>query len=381
MANVADVDVAIVGGGCAGLSLGVHLAEHGDLRGRVAILEARTEYRRDRTWCGWSVAPHAFQGCVDRSWDRWVTRHQGQVVTQRSSALPYEHIRADRFYGSAVKRISASPLVELRLGEAVTEVIEQAGTFEVHAAGTVLRARTVIDTRPPKATPAPDGGLLQHFVGQEVITEDPVFDPRTATLMDFDVDQRHGLHFVYVLPGAERQALVESTVISPEPLPREVYHSRIQDYVQTNLGTEITSVEFEESGVIPMHPIDAEAGTSGVVLAGTLGGAVKPSSGYGFHGIQRQAAALADALVHGRPTPAGPPRSGLDRWLDRVFLGYLERHPERGPEVFQRLFRRVDGGTLARFLMERPTAADRLRVVAAMPKLPFMGQAFRTLHP
>lgn len=383
MESLADVDLAILGGGCAGLSLAVQLAEHPQLQRNVVVLESRTDYVRDRTWCGWSITPHTFQACIDRSWSRWSTRHQGREVVHQSTSLPYEHIRADRFYANARERISSSSAVSLRTGAKVTGVTKVAGGLEVLVGGDVLRAKTVIDTRPAAGgTPShPVGALLQHFVGQEVITEDPVFDPETATLMDFDVDQSGGIHFIYVLPMNERRALVESTMISSEPLARDVYEARILDYVQSTLGTRVASVEFAEAGVIPMHAMPAEVGPSAIHLAGTRGGAVKPSSGYGFHAIQKQVAGLADVLVRGGNPNDLEVRSRLDRWLDQVFLGFIARHPSRGPEVFQRLFDRVDAPTIARFLMERPTIMDRLRVVASMPKLPFAREAFRTFVP
>jgi lycopene beta-cyclase len=45
-----DTDVLILGGGCAGLSLAVALAERAPAM-RVDTLEARMDYTRDRTWC------------------------------------------------------------------------------------------------------------------------------------------------------------------------------------------------------------------------------------------------------------------------------------------------------------------------------------------
>ena len=38
--------------------------------------------------------------------------------------------------------------------------------------------------------------MLQHFLGQEIEVERPVFDDSTAILMDFRVDQTHGMHFI-----------------------------------------------------------------------------------------------------------------------------------------------------------------------------------------
>ena len=45
-----------------------------------------------------------------------------------------------------------------------------------------------VDSRPPRAS---RNAMLQHFLGQEIEVERPVFDDSTAILMDFRVDQTH----------------------------------------------------------------------------------------------------------------------------------------------------------------------------------------------
>ncbi len=60
-----DVDVAILGGGCAGLSLAMRLART-DLSFRV--VEPRETYRDDRSWSFWRVAPHPFEDILAGIW-------------------------------------------------------------------------------------------------------------------------------------------------------------------------------------------------------------------------------------------------------------------------------------------------------------------------
>ncbi len=62
-------DIIIIGAGCAGLSLAWQLTQRG-LSGRnVVLLEPRTEYGRDRTWCFWNVLPHDFDAAAS-AWPR-----------------------------------------------------------------------------------------------------------------------------------------------------------------------------------------------------------------------------------------------------------------------------------------------------------------------
>ncbi len=49
------VDLLILGGGCAGLSLASRLAEFGKDAPKVLIIEQRESYTNDRTWCFWDI--------------------------------------------------------------------------------------------------------------------------------------------------------------------------------------------------------------------------------------------------------------------------------------------------------------------------------------
>ncbi|MEL6428267.1 MAG: lycopene cyclase family protein [Planctomycetota bacterium] len=370
-------DLAIVGGGCAGLSLATLLADAGDACPRVLVVERRAAYERDRTWCGWSSGTHRFSACADHSWLRWAVRAGGETAVHTAIDHVYEHIPSDAFYAEALGAIRANPRVRLELGAQLVDVRERGGRVELALPEGRVTARTVVDTR-PVPRPAHGAALLQHFTGWEVELAAPLADPETVTLMDFDVDQEGGLHFMYVLPLGPRRALVESTVLSASVLPRERYERRIEAYVAERLGTSIARVDYSESGAIPMYVAaavpDAAAGGS-IVRAGTAGGAVRASSGYAFHAIQRDAAYLAEQVLRGAVELLPRARGGLDGWMDRVFLAFLERSPERAPEAFLRLAQGVDADVFARFMMERCRPLDRLRVVGCMPKVPFAREA------
>ena len=57
-----EFDYVIIGGGCAGLSLAYELEIHQKLNDKtLAIVEPRTEYKRDKTWSFWKVSSHNFE--------------------------------------------------------------------------------------------------------------------------------------------------------------------------------------------------------------------------------------------------------------------------------------------------------------------------------
>jgi lycopene beta-cyclase len=59
-----------------------------------------------------------------------------------------------------------------------------------------------------------DISLLQHFVGWEIEAESEIFNPERAVFMDFDLPQKNGVTFMYVLPFSKKRALVEYTLFS-----------------------------------------------------------------------------------------------------------------------------------------------------------------------
>ena len=374
-----DCDVAVLGGGLAGLSLAVRLAGARDLR--VVVLEPRAAYSRDRTWCYWHLLDHPFAEAVSARWSSWevsrVHRGQRRTAVQSCPDMPYEMIPADRLYAAARAAIGRASNVDLRLGCAVTGLVEEPRRVAVDTTGGRLFARYVFDSRPP---PAGNGrGLVQRFLGQEVKANRPVFDPGRATLMDFAVRQRAGaVRFLYVLPTSPETALVEDTWLASADAVLPDHRLAIRDYLAERYGLDGYEVEFEEEGAIPMDPdLQAPRSTGRVLPIGTAGGAVKPSSGYAFLGIQRMTAALARDLLAGREPEPFRPRSDPLRWMDAVLLDAIAAAPERAPELFGSLFEGCAPGPLVRFLNELGSAADIGRVVAAMPKRPMMTAALR----
>jgi lycopene beta-cyclase len=366
-------DYAIVGGGCAGLSLAVGLSERLP-DARLVLIEPRTEYRRDRTWCYWRVGSHRFESAVSHAWHRWKVRRNGQEIIQECSRYPYQHISADAFYRTALRALTAAPNVTLRLG-VKAQVISAANTqVTIETEQGRIHAGCAFDSRPP----APRDGLLQHFAGWRLQTAAPVFSPATVTLMDFDVPQSDGIHFFYVLPYSPCEALVEATFITRGLLPAAHYQAAIRRYLTQRYRIREYTVLDQEQGVIPMSAVAPRLHPAPrMYRIGTAGGLVKASSGYGFLPIQRWTARWVERLA-GDPLPEPPlPRPRAARWLDRVFLSYLGRFPERAPAVFQRLFERVEAESLARFLSDAGTPRDYAAVIGAMPALPFARETLR----
>ena len=374
-----DFDVAILGGGLAGLSLATRLVDSPGCR--TVVVEPRTDYPRDRTWSYWRLVDHPFQPAIAKRWNRWEVLRRtkdGKVSTtvRTSNDLPYEMIPADRLYALATRTLTGAPGIELRQGCRVLSVDERPDRVVVETTAGKIEASYVFDSRPPAPT---CGDTVQRFLGQEVVTERPVFDPGCVTLMDFAVPQCPGcVHFLYVLPTSPTEALVEDTWLAPAEAELPDHRRSIRTYLAERFGVSSFAVTFEEEGAIPMSPrLQAAPRAGRLVSIGTAGGAVKPSSGYAFLGIQRMTASFAADLAAGRPPAPFQPRGGIARWMDAVFLDALQRVPEEAPTIFENLFARCNPDALIRFLNDVGRPADVARVIAAMPKFTMIAAASR----
>ena len=380
-----DAEVIIAGAGLSGLSLAVALLDAGlPDDARILLVDPReTLSGADRTWCFFDLVPHAFESAVTHRWSRWRARNGKVEVLRSAPPITYCRIPGERFYEIALERLAtAGRRVELMLGVTVEHLDDRGTHVDVHTGAGVLRARLAMDSRPPSLTRPPDGGkdvyLLQHFRGRVVRSAEPVFEVDTATLMDFDVSQAFGIHFIYVLPFDAHTALIESTFFTERPLPEDVYEAAIETWLAQRRPGAVFQTISHESGVIPMttEPFDAWPSPR-IVRIGTAGGHVKPSSGYAFLAVQRFVREFAPRVISALRAGgfAEPPaaRSARTTALDTIFLSYLRSRPERAPETFYRLFERVPPAVLARFLSDTGSLADDLTVMRTSdsPRLAF----------
>ena len=369
----------IVGAGCSGLSLAVQLVRAGLGERRLTILDRRTNFGRDRTWCFWNAHAHPFESAVSHSWGRWEVRAGERSVTRQSDGLVYQHMPGDRFYEAALAELADHPSVELRLGSDVHGVDEHADRAVVTTGAGPLEAGMVFDSRPSRdglptassGTDRTDVHLQQHFRGYFVRTEGEPFDPGLATLMDFGDSQPRGIHFIYVLPFSGDHALVETTYFTPDTFGEEVYEEDLRDYLDTRIGSGRWEILERERGVIPMSTGEYETRPGRRwCRIGLAAGLARPSTGYAFLAIQRFSEALARRLAgtrHPENVRLPEARPARTLFLDRVYLSYLARFPERAPEIMLQLFEATPADVLVRFLSETGTVADDLRVMRGMP--------------
>ena len=371
-----DLDLIILGGGCAGLSLALRLAEQpGDCR-RVAVLETREAYWNDRSWCFWRLGQHRFDPLIKRSWSQVTVRSQKGTVQVDCARSPYQLLEARTFYDYATQRIAASAAVQLRLGATVLGPPQPVpGGWRIETSAGALTSARIIDTRPPASPRLGEAMLWQSFLGEELISDRAVFDPTRVELMDFASDLPGAVAFTYVLPITSDRALVETTLFDPQPRGPAYLAGRQKMAVERLLDGASCHVVRTEAGILPMGINRREAVLGrGYSRAGLMSGAARPATGYAFQRIQRWADGCSTALRNGLD-PIGHFRDPLlTRFMDDLFLDVMRCHPERGPELFTRLFARTATPRIVRFLSDRASFLDRVAVAASLPTGLFLRQ-------
>jgi lycopene beta-cyclase len=368
-----DVDLALVGGGGAASLVLAALDRHGVDRLRVAVVDPVHKRGQDRTWAFWGHPGTDLDPMLSASWRQVEVATTGGRRVLDLAPLRYAMLRSAPVYERAAE-------AERRLG--VTRITAGAGALDddgdhvlVRSAdgGALLRAAWVLDSRPRPPRRPGRTSWLQHFRGWWVQTEAPVFDPARAVLMDFRTPQpARGVSFGYVLPVSDRYALVEYTEFSPDLLSDDGYDAALRGYLDLlGLDPSALTVREVEDGVIPMTdgPFDGRPSPR-VVRLGTAGGATRPSTGFTFAAMHRQADQVARALAAGRPPVPAPAYPRRHLWMDAVALRALDRGLVGGPEFFDRLFDRNPAERVLRFLDGATSPAEDLAVMRSSPLLP-----------
>jgi len=367
------VDLVVIGGGLAGLSLATRLAR-GGYAGRVVILEPREEYVDDRSWAFWTPSGAALPVAPARQWRRWQFSRQDQSpVTCGAEGWRYAYVRSLDLYRDALALIASRPNFRLAMGARADTVERKADQLSVATSAGGLSTRYVVDTRPAGMDRFSGSTMFQCFSGRELRFEQARFDDSQVELMTDMRADALGFVFSYVLPLSPTHALVEATRFSTRPLGRAQLSADL-DQMLASRGWSDAQVLRTETAVLPMGLPAPEVPEPipGVAHAGTGAGALRAASGFGFVRIQAWADRCAHALLQGGPPVGHPAEPKVRGWMDRVFLRALANHPGRSPEFFLRLATSVPGGAFVRFMSDQGGWRDHARIIAALPPGPFI---------
>lgn len=197
--------------------------------------------------------------------------------------------------------------------------------------------------------------------------------------MDFRIHQRYGTSFFYVLPLSETRALVEYTLFTPETLKEEQYKAELQDYIEHFLKLSSYKIIEEEFGIIPMTNAKFPFFKNQMYNIGIAGGQTKASTGYTFQFIQKQAQAIVDCLVQGKPLSAIPSISKRFYFYDAVLLQLLTTRQLSGKEIFSRMFEKNKASRIFKFLDNETLMIEELQLISTLQSVPFLKAATQLL--
>lgn len=374
-------DYIIVGGGASGLQLADALGSDPYFSNkRIALIEQQHSRSNDRTWCFWEQGEGTFDNILHHSWDYIRFAGPGFDRTEALDPFRYKMVRASDFYREYQARIARHANIE-SINATVRE-LQQVGdgvrveTDSGHYHGIQVFTSVYFGDREALMQPYPV--LRQHFLGWFIRSENPVFDPRRATFMDFDIPQRGNTRFMYLLPFSATEGLVEYTLFSGQRLEQQEYEEALKTYLADRLGSVTYEILETEQGSIPMTCNDfSRADRPGITHIGIAGGWAKASTGYTFHNISRKIPKLLQAIKEGTSLKMAP-RNRFWHY-DRLLLDVLSRENHRGCEVFSGQLRNLPPQLMLRFLNEQTRVPEEVRVMAASPPTPFIRAVWRSL--
>ena len=361
------------GSGLASLMTAYRMAVSGAFEDKsILLIDTDTKKTNDRTWCFWEDEDGFFESLVYKDWNElWINNEEKKKLIN-IAPYRYKMIRGIDFYRYCIGRIRNSPNITIRYGN-ITDINSDAISSWVQLDNETFTGMFVFSSMPGKQVRqrSADYHLLQHFSGWVIKTNEPVFDPARATLMDFRVPQGDGTAFVYIMPFDNNRALVEYTLFSEKLLDQPSYDTGLRTYIETQwprVGYEVAEKEF---GIIPMTNRFFPTKRYHLFYMGTAGGQTKPSSGYTFQSIQRHTGNLVQDLIqYGKPIDRAVRRKF--HYYDSVLLNVLATGKMPGARVFSTMFERNKIRDIFRFLDNNSSLAEDLRVIRSLPLKPFL---------
>jgi lycopene beta-cyclase len=372
------VDLVILGGGCAGLSLARYLCNDPSWSKRTLIIESREKYENDRSWCFWESSDKLFREnlapLIQYRWQSWRYSSEKFSKVHYAQGNDYCFISASHFYQDAIKAITSNHFIELSQGKSAIDVNPHPSGFLITLSDNkTIIANKIIDTRPPVYTESRQAKLWQIFYGIEIKTHEPAFDINTVGLMDDLCMKSNATQFQYTLPFSDCHALIETTIFTPVLQPPKLLHEQLKNSLRKRFGDQGFTILRSEQAFLPMGLQSLPSPKfSGYSYGGTSAGAIRPATGYAFMRIQRWAKHCANQLSAGKSSPTINYSTSIAKAMDSIFLSVLHDNPSLGVSFFQSLAERVDPAALVRFLSDEGRLLDYWQILKALPTMRFL---------
>jgi lycopene beta-cyclase len=371
-------DYIIAGAGCAGYSLLYHLLQDPILsKKKILVIDSNFEKGNDRTWCFWEDAIGPFESIVCNKWSK-IEVLKGAMHQQLPTApFEYKMVQGIDFYQFIQAFAKGFDSLDWQLAK--VQSIMPVGSDQARVAweGGSAIGSYVFSSIPPMGQSL-QPGLWQHFKGIVVEFETPVFDNTVARLMDFNVPQMDATAFMYLLPMSNQKALVEYTLFSPSIITEAAYDEVLNAYMEQHYKGFNYKIVHTEMGAIPMTTKKVASNKGAIISIGTMGDAVKASTGYAFQFIQKQTRQLVGQLRLNQ-TLNSSVHDTRHQFYDAVLLYILAHKKMPGDEIFARIFKRNKAATIFRFLSNTSSLMEDINIMRSLPTSIFLPAAIKVL--
>ncbi len=346
----------------------------------ILMIDFDSKKINDRTWCFWEVPNHQWQNLVTKSWKTAIFANKNSSRNLDLKPFEYNMIRGIDFYNVVFDLIATQKNITF-IKDRIIEFKEESNQVSLVCENVNYICDQLFNSIYNKSQTENQSKyavLQQHFIGWFIKSEQEVFNPETATFMDFSLNQNGNTKFMYVLPTSKTEALLEPTLFSHKHLKKEEYETEIKNYAQ-KLGIKNFEIIEKERGSIPMTSYPFWKNNSKNILnIGTAGGWTKASTGFTFYHTNKKTNDLIDFLQSKKDFTKFHKKTKF--WFyDLIFLDVLDKQNELGSKVFSSLLINGNSELIFKFLNEETTFIEDLRVMLKCPTFTFIKAFFRVI--
>ena len=352
-------DYIICGGGASGLLLSNALLSEKHFNDKkILIIEKESKTDNDKTFGFWNDKESVLDNIVFKEWEYAEFRDSNSHNSFLLSPYKYKMIKSNEFYlyiGDKISKASNFTYLNTTVNE-IDQVNNKVKTNDGEFSSSIIFS-SIYNEVSFKKYPL----LKQHFIGWTIETKNESFDDNKITFMDFSVDQKDEIRFMYILPFSKKKALIEYTLFSSDIISDDEYEREIKAYLKKSNILNYSIVE-KEKGMIPMtcYPF-FENNTDTYFQIGTAGGWSKPSTGYTIKNSIEKIDIIINSLKQNKPLSKIRFKNRF--WCyDLLFLDVLIASKGKGSQVFSDLFKNNDPIKIFKFLDEKTSVMEELSI-------------------
>ena len=352
-------DYIICGGGASGLLLSNALLSDKHFNDKkILVIEKDSKTDNDKTFGFWNDKESVLDNIVFKEWEYAEFKDSNSHNSFLLSPYKYKMIKSNKFYSYIGNKISKASNFTY-LNSTVNEIDQVNNTVKTNDGefSSSIIFSSIYNEVSFKKYPL----LKQHFIGWTIEIKDESFDDNKITFMDFSVDQKDEIRFMYILPFSKNKALIEYTLFSSDIISDDEYEKEIKAYLKKRNILNYSIFE-KEKGMIPMtcYPF-FENNTDTYFQIGTAGGWSKPSTGYTIKNSIEKIDIIINSLKQNKPLSKIRFKNRF-WYYDLLFLDVLIASKGKGSQVFSDLFKNNDPIKIFKFLDEKTSVMEELSI-------------------